>query len=159
MKKKRDWYAHVTVATVIERKGKFLLVSEYDQQRLVYNQPAGHLEKGETILEAAVRETLEETGYRCKITKSLGVRHTVSAQDVTYIRHSFVAEILEKTDLSIDEDIDGVHWLSLEDCELQKLTFRSPMVEVDMRAYLNDQTYPLDLYCDHKSVHFNDGSG
>ena len=71
----REWLPHVTVATVVEQGGRFLLVEERDKQTgdLVFNQPAGHLEAGETLAQAAVRETLEETGWNVELTAVLGI--------------------------------------------------------------------------------------
>lgn len=159
MIKKRSWYPHVTVATVIEHEGRFLLVSEYDSGRLVYNQPAGHLEAGETILEAALRETLEETGYECTLTHSLGIRHTVSSAGITYIRHSFSAQLGSKVSEELDSDIEAVHWLSPRDCLAGDIQFRSPMVMVDINAHLEKSWHTLDLYKEHRCVHVNDGTG
>jgi 8-oxo-dGTP pyrophosphatase MutT (NUDIX family) len=70
-----DWAPHVTVATVIERDGKFLLVHEYDNflGKMVYNQPAGHWDEGETLQQAAIRETLEETAWQVQLTHWLGL--------------------------------------------------------------------------------------
>ena len=62
-----EWNAHITVATVVERDGRYLLVEEFDGTRLVINQPAGHLDPGETLVEAAIRETLEETAWQVEI--------------------------------------------------------------------------------------------
>lgn len=67
-----NWHAHVTVATVIEDNGRFLLVEEQQRGRLVLNQPAGHLEPGESLIEAALRETLEETGWTVEIQGLVG---------------------------------------------------------------------------------------
>ena len=71
----REWLPHVTVATVVEQGGRFLLVEERDKQtgELVFNQPAGHLEPGETLTQAALRETVEETGWDVELTAVLGV--------------------------------------------------------------------------------------
>lgn len=68
-----DWHAHVTVATVVEDAGRFLLVEEEKQGRLVLNQPAGHLEPGESLIEAARRETLEETAWQVEILGVIGI--------------------------------------------------------------------------------------
>ena len=68
-------YPHITVATVVEKDGKFLMVEERSDGALVYNQPAGHLELGESLLEAAVRETLEETRWQVEVNGFIGVYH------------------------------------------------------------------------------------
>src|SRR5690554_476316 len=85
-----NWHAHVTVATVIEDNGRFLLVEEQQRGRLVLNQPAGHLEPGETLIEAAVRETLEETGWTVEVLGLVGVGlYTAPSNGVTYYRTTF----------------------------------------------------------------------
>ena len=68
-----DWQPHITVATVIEDDGRFLFVEEFKAGRMVLNQPAGHLEANESLREAALRETLEETGWEVKLTGLLGI--------------------------------------------------------------------------------------
>ena len=81
---------HITVAVVLKRQDKFLFVRERIEGRTVYNQPAGHLEKNETLIEAAKRETLEETGWEIQVTGFLGVYQYVSkSSGICYIRHSF----------------------------------------------------------------------
>ena len=85
-----DWHAHVTVATVIENSGRFLLVEELKGGRLVLNQPAGHLEPGESLIQAALRETLEETGWTVDIQGIVGVGlYTAPSNGVTYYRTTF----------------------------------------------------------------------
>ncbi len=68
-----DWYPHATVATIVERDGHFLLVEESEGERLVINQPAGHLDQGETLAAAAVREMLEENGWEVDVQALLGL--------------------------------------------------------------------------------------
>ena len=84
-----DWHAHLTVACVVERDGRYLMVEERDKAsgELVFNQPAGHLEPGETLAAAALRETLEETGWRIELSGVLGMAlYTVPTSGVTYYR-------------------------------------------------------------------------
>ena len=91
-----QWIPHVTVATVVFRDGRYLLVEEIDGGRRVLNQPAGHLEPNETLVEAARRETLEETGWEVEIQALLGASLFTSAQTgVSYLRTSFLAQSLD----------------------------------------------------------------
>ena len=84
---------HITVATIVERAGKFLMVKENSGGRLVYNQPAGHVEVKESLLDAAIRETLEETAWRVNLEKLLGIyQYTSPENGITYIRHCFICE-------------------------------------------------------------------
>ncbi len=93
------WTAHVTVATVIEKNGKFLFVEEHTEgvTHSVFNQPAGHVEAGESLIEAAIRETMEETGHRVKINALLGIYSYTPPMfpDRTYYRFCFLAESLQ----------------------------------------------------------------
>jgi len=92
------WEPHVTVAVVIERDGRFLVVEESAEQgQLVYNQPAGHVEKGETLEQAAIREALEETGWDVTLTAFLGLYVYTPAgnRDLTYYRACFRADITD----------------------------------------------------------------
>lgn len=111
------WAPHVTVATVVERDGRFLFVYEESEGRRVFNQPAGHLEPGETLVQAAVRETLEETRWRVRPTALLNIGlYTAPANGVTYLRHTFTAEALEEqTDRPLDEGIIEPRWLTREE--------------------------------------------
>ena len=87
---------HITVATIVERDGKFLMVRENSGGRLVYNQPAGHVEPSETLFDAALRETLEETAWRVELKQLLGIYQYTSAENgITYIRHCFIAKAIE----------------------------------------------------------------
>ena len=71
-----DWKPHITVATVVEDNGRFLMVEELKHDRAVLNQPAGHLDPNESLIEAAIRETLEETGYDVELTGVIGITCT-----------------------------------------------------------------------------------
>jgi len=139
------WTPHVTVATVVERYGKFLMVEEYaNGTNAVFNQPAGHLEEGETLIEAALRETLEETGYEIEITGYLGVTvYTAPSNGVTYVRHTFAGKVLNQIeDAQLDTGIIGPAWLSYEEiCGCDRL--RSPIVKTTIEQYLNNPQLPL----------------
>src|SRR6185369_17877102 len=95
-----QWKPNVTVAAVVERDGRFLLVEEETAEGVRFNQPAGHLEEGESLLEAVAREALEETRYRFRPTALVGIYQWPRPQgDITYLRFAFAGEIL-------GEDVD-----------------------------------------------------
>jgi 8-oxo-dGTP pyrophosphatase MutT (NUDIX family) len=123
-----DWPPHITVATVIHRDGRYLMVEEFDHGRLVINQPAGHQEPGETLFEAAIRETLEETGWLVTLQNFIGVYQYFSPRnEVTYHRIAFTAGPVEQQkDYAIDPDIHAVHWMTLD--EIRSRQHRSPLV-------------------------------
>lgn len=138
---------HITVATIIERDGQFLMVKEKSNGRLVYNQPAGHVEADETLLEAALRETLEETAWQVRLEKLLGVyQYTSPENGTTYIRHCFIAAPVEhKSELRLDEDIVEALWLDLKQIEELTAELRSPLVLEVIRDYLSGKAYPLEV--------------
>jgi len=122
-----SWPPHITVAAIVEQDGKFLVVEEPIDGRLVINQPAGHLDPGETLFEAVQRETLEEAGWVVRPTAVTGIYHYYDAGvDITYHRITFAAEPLEHSDRELDPAIHAVHWVTL--AELQTLPLRSPLV-------------------------------
>jgi 8-oxo-dGTP pyrophosphatase MutT (NUDIX family) len=144
------WLAHSSVATVVERNGLFLMVEETDQGRTVFNQPAGHLESGETLFEAAVRETLEETAWLVRLDSLLGLYHYPAPNGVTYIRHCFVATALEhRAGQSLDTGIIAAHWLPAEEILAAGFPARSPIVQRVLRDYLAGTRYPLSLIYHH----------
>lgn len=138
---------HITVATVVERDGKFLMVREKSAGRLVYNQPAGHVESNESLTEAALRETLEETAWRVELQHLLGIyRYTSPDNGVTYIRHCFIADAIEpRTEQALDADIDEALWLSLDELQERESEMRSPLVLEVIRDYLSGKAYSLDV--------------
>ena len=138
---------HITVATIVERAGKFLMVKENSGGRLVYNQPAGHVEVKESLLDAAIRETLEETSWRVNLEKLLGIyQYTSPENGITYIRHCFIAKAIEpRTERDLDEDIAEAVWVSLEELEQRESEMRSPLVLEVIRDYLKGVSYPLCL--------------
>ncbi len=140
-------YPHITVATVVEKDGKFLMVEERAAGAEVYNQPAGHLELGETLLQAALRETLEETRWEVKLNGFIGIYHFTSpANGITYVRHCFSAlAVTEQLNAQLDPDIQQVLWLSLDQIKAAKNRLRSPLVLTAVNDYLTKPLYPLSL--------------
>jgi 8-oxo-dGTP pyrophosphatase MutT (NUDIX family) len=136
----------VTVAAVIEREGRFLLVEERVAGELVLNQPAGHLEHGESLVGAVARETLEETGHLFTPTHVVGFylwrRETTGT---TYFRVAFHGTV-EKAPgaVRLDDGIVGVHWLSRSEIVKRRAQLRSPMVLRCLDDYLAGRQYSLD---------------
>src|SRR5690554_1814478 len=88
---------HITVATVVEKDGRFLFVKEHAEKRIVLNQPAGHLEMDESLIQAAIRETLEETGWDIDISHLIGIYlYTAPSNNVTYQRVCFAGRALKQ---------------------------------------------------------------
>lgn len=146
-----NWYPHTTVATVVEQDDRFLMVQEEDAGRIVFNQPAGHLEQGETLFEAARRETLEETGWRVELTGFLGVYcYRSAANGVTYIRHCFTARPLERLpDAPREKRIIDVLWLAPEEILAPSFPARSPLVGRVLEDYRRGIHYPLETVFHH----------
>ena len=144
------WKPHSTVATILEKDGKLLFVEELDGGKLVYNQPAGHVEENETLIEAAVRETLEESAYLCKITGYLGLyTFTAPSNGITYHRHCFIGKVISYDPVAtLDEGISGIHWLSLHEL-MDSNKARSPLVIKCAQDYFNRPHYPLELIYEH----------
>ncbi|MDX9875062.1 MAG: NUDIX hydrolase [Spongiibacteraceae bacterium] len=142
-----SWHPHVTVATVIEDRGRFLLVEEEAGGRLVYNQPAGHLEAGETLLEAACRETLEETGWTAELDGVISVGlYTAPANGVTYMRTTFFGRAVHHDPtLPLDTGIQRAVWLTPAELAATPEKLRSPMVLQVIHQYLAGQRFPLAL--------------
>jgi len=138
---------HLTVATVVKRGDAFLLVREIRDGREVFNQPAGHVEPGETPLEAAVRETLEETGWHVSPTALISfTTYTSPHNGITYYRLALAAEALAfDADRTLDDDIEEAVWLNYEEILQKQNQLRSPMVLAAIRDYLDDCFYPLDI--------------
>lgn len=136
---------HCTVATIIEDKQKFLLVYEQRGDRMRYNQPAGHLEENESLQDAAIRETLEETAWQVELEHYMGVCvYKAPANGVCYVRHSFAARPINKTSRELDVGIQEAVWLSLEEIEARKDELASPLVLDDIYKYLSGKFYPLE---------------
>lgn len=143
------WKPRLTVACVVEQEGKFLMVEEKNAEgKTIIGQPAGHVEYDETILQAAVRETLEETGYIVEPHALLAIFNlNGSTQDRTFLRFTFAATLIEKkADAVIDSDITGMHWLSADEVISEQLfPMRSELVASSIEKYQQGVRYPLEV--------------
>lgn len=143
-----SWIPHITVAAVIERDSRFLVVEEKVEGRFVYNQPAGHLEENESLTEAVVRETLEETGYHFRPKHISGIYHWQQAGNrETYIRIAFSGNLINQDSATVrDENIIAATWLDVETVRaLPASRRRSPMLLRCIEDYLAGRKYPLSL--------------
>jgi 8-oxo-dGTP pyrophosphatase MutT (NUDIX family) len=144
------WTPHVTVAAVIEQRGRFLLVRERASGRTVLNQPAGHLEDGESLIAAVIRETLEETAWHFQPEAIVGVyrwRHPYKG--ITYLRVTFTGRGLSHDiGRSLDTGIETALWMSLEELRAQPQMLRSPLVIKSIEDYLAGTRYPLSVLAD-----------
>jgi len=146
------WAPHVTVAVVVERGGELLLVEERIGGRSVLNQPAGHLEPDESLLEAALRETLEETGWTVELTALIGAYQwqipgsPKPRTNQQYLRIAFAAKpIVHDPARPLDTGIVRALWLSPPALLAEKARHRSPLVWQIVADYLGGQRAPLSL--------------
>lgn len=141
------WKPHATVAVISEDSaGRFLLVEERSNGEIVFNQPAGHIEEGESVLAAARREALEETGWRVEPSAFLGMyRYIAPANGATYFRFCFVATPLQKVTDQLDDGIIAAHWLTLDEIRALGERLRSPLVLECILDYRNGRRFPLEV--------------
>lgn len=140
----------ITVAAVIEREGRYLLVEEQSGARTVYNQPAGHLETGESLLAAVVRETWEESAWRFEPTALVGIyQWTGRDNGVTYLRFCFSGDCGgHDPHQRLDEGILRAWWLNHDEVVACRAQHRSPLVMRCIDDYRAGKRYPLSLYAD-----------
>ena len=128
------WHPDVTVATVVVRDGRFLQVEESIGGRLLLNQPAGHLEPEESLLQAAVRETLEETGWDVRLTQFIGTYQWVAPTGQCFLRFAFVADALaHHPERSLDTGVVRALWMTPEE------------LQYDVRNVVKEVTLGTDL--------------
>jgi 8-oxo-dGTP pyrophosphatase MutT (NUDIX family) len=159
------WKPSVTVAAVIEQTGRFLLVEEHTAEGLRLNNPAGHLDPGESLVAACARETLEETAYEFNPQALVGVymarfqrpllRQTTAAiEDITYLRFAFCGSLgAWDAQRTLDTGIVRTLWLSAEEIRENAARLRSPLVLQCMEDYLAGQRFGLEVIHTHPSVH------
>jgi 8-oxo-dGTP pyrophosphatase MutT (NUDIX family) len=152
----RTWKPAVTVAAVVERDGRFLLVEEHTESGLRINQPAGHLEPGETLVQAAVREALEETAHPFHPTALLGVylwRSAGASGAATYLRFAFTGTVGEGiAGRALDRGIVRTLWLTPQELRQRDGQLRSPLVRQCVEDYLRGLRYPLEALHAHPSA-------
>ncbi len=141
------WKPHVTVAAVIEREGKFLLVEEQTSSGLQFNQPAGHLEESESLVDAVKREVLEETGWQFEPDALMSIQlWRRSQKSTTFLRYCFTGQCHSyDSALPLDEGIVAIHWLTSQEIQSQKNRLRSPLVMIAVDEYISGQRYPLAM--------------
>jgi len=136
----------VTVATVVALDGALLFVEEESADGLVLNQPAGHLEPGESLIEAAVRETLEESAWTVRPSHLVGIYQWRTPDGTEYVRVGFAAEALSHDPKrALDAGIHRALWLTPDQMRQARSRLRSPMVEAMVNDWLADVRYPLKL--------------
>lgn len=145
------WKPHVTVAAVIERNGAFLMVEEETAQGLMFNQPAGHLELGESLAAAVTRETIEESGWDFSPEHLIGIyQWRQSERDLTYLRFAFTGRLgRHHDDRPLDTGIVRTLWMTAEEIRSRQARHRSPLVMKCVEDYLAGRRVPLDIlvYC------------
>ncbi len=141
------WTPRVTVACIVEREGRFLLVEEQAGGRLVFNQPAGHLDEGEDLLHAVVRETREETAWEVHPEALVGVYLWRQPDNgITWLRFAFAATALRHhPDAPLDHGIERACWMSHAEIAAAGPRLRSPLVLRAVEDYLSGARYPVDL--------------
>ncbi|AWI77985.1 NUDIX hydrolase [Parazoarcus communis] len=143
----RSWKPNVTVAALIERDGRFLMVEEETEDGLRFNQPAGHLEEGESLVQATIRETLEETAHRFVPEYLVGVYQWPRPQgDITYLRFAFGGRVGEEVPgFELDDGIVRAVWMSPEEIRATADRHRSPLIVQCVDDWLAGRRYDLDL--------------
>lgn len=143
------WKPNVTVAAVAEQDGNFLLVEEQitPDHQTVFNQPAGHLESGESLVQAVVRETLEETGYTFVPEWLVGIYHWHSTDNnTTYLRFAFSGYVTDIDPNYVREtSIISAKWYDTQLIEELTMRHRSPLVKQCIQDFLEGKRYPLQL--------------
>ncbi len=151
------WKPSVTVAAIIEREGRFLLVEEETSDGIRFNQPAGHLDPGESLSTAVARETLEEAAHDFTATALVGVymsRYVSSrtGREVTYLRFAFAGELGRQHDRPLDEGILRTVWMSYDELLASREKHRSLLVLRCVDDYLAGQRAPLSMLYTHPSA-------
>lgn len=149
----------VTVAAIIERDGRFLLVEEHTPEGLRLNNPAGHLERGESPLQAVQREALEETACRFEPVAFLGVylarfQRPATGEDITYVRFAYSGRVAEpEPGRALDQGIVRTLWMHPDEIRAEAARLRSPLVWRCIEDHLMGRRFPLDAVTAHESLY------
>lgn len=136
---------HVTVACVVHAQGKFLIVEETVRGKALWNQPAGHLEANETLVQAAERELYEETGVEARVEHFLRLHQWIAPDNTPFLRFAFTLTLPEPVVTAPqDSDIDRCLWLTADEI-LNAPNLRSPLVAETLRCWQQPERYPLSL--------------
>ena len=159
---KKRWKPNVTVAAVIEREGRFLLIEEHTPEGLRLNNPAGHLDPAESPQEGAVREVLEETACVFTPQAVVGIylgrfQRPARDEDVTYLRITFAGTVGEPLpDRALDRGIVRTLWMTLAEVQASSARHRSTMVLQSIEDHVAGRRYPLALITTEASVYMPD---
>ncbi len=153
------WKPNATVAAVIERDGRYLLVEERTSSGLMLNNPAGHLDPGESLLQACVRETLEETAHHFTPTALVGIymartRESGNGVDRTWLRTAFTGELGQiEPGRALDTGIERTLWLTLDELRASVARHRSPLLLRCVEDHAAGQRLPLQAMYTDPSVY------
>lgn len=141
------WKPHVTVAAIAEKNQQFLLVEEHTSNGIAFNQPAGHLEPGENLIQAVQRETLEETAWQFEPEYLVSIQlWRPNENKPTFLRVCFAGQCSDHfPDNSLDEGIIAAHWLSRDEVAAKTGQLRSPLVLTSIDQYLAGEKHDLSL--------------
>lgn len=147
------WFPHVTVASIINKDGKYLMVRENGGSGAVINQPAGHVEQGESLVEAVIRETREETGWQVEPEYICGIYQFVAGNGETYVRFTFSCKLVaQHQNLALDPAIEEVLWLDRAALESNRENLRSQVVLKCITDFEMGNQLPLDCIQQLESV-------
>ena len=149
----KDWIPHVTVATIVENDNKFLMVEEDLHGKKLLNQPAGHLDEGETLIEAAIRETLEESAWQVSISHLVEFAQWTSPNSNThFLRACFAGTAIKHfPNQKLDDGIIRSLWMSRDEVKQNIHRLRSPLVLDHIDRYLDGKKFDLDFFSYYKN--------
>ncbi|VAW82097.1 Nudix-like NDP and NTP phosphohydrolase NudJ [hydrothermal vent metagenome] len=144
------WKPRATVAVICERNRHFLMVEERVHGQIRFNQPAGHLEDNESLIDAAIRECREETACLFQPRALIGLyRWRNTSNNDTYLRATFSGDCTDAdAEQALDDDIIAAHWLTLDEIRSREAQLRSPLVLHSLQDYLAGKRYPLEILVD-----------
>ena len=159
---KKRWKPNVTVAAVIERGGRFLLIEEHTPEGLRLNNPAGHLDPAESPQQGVVREVLEETACVFTPQAVVGIylgrfQRPARGEDVTYLRIAYAGTVGEPLPgHALDHGIVRTLWMTLAEVQASTARHRSTMVLQSIEDHVAGRRYPLEMITTETSVYMKD---